>query len=32
MHELLGYEDGELGDHLTVLRERMHPDDLAGAR
>ncbi|MEJ0039945.1 MAG: response regulator [Gammaproteobacteria bacterium] len=31
MHSLLGFQEGELGDHLTVIRERMHPDDLAGA-
>jgi two-component system sensor histidine kinase/response regulator len=29
--ELLGFADGELGSHLTVLRERIHPDDLAEA-
>ena len=31
MHSLLGYKEGELGTHLTVIRERMHPDDIAGA-
>src|SRR5262249_54060398 len=31
MHSLLGYKEGELGDHLTVIRERIHPDDLTGA-
>jgi PAS domain S-box-containing protein len=31
MHSLLGFKEGELGDHITVIRERMHPDDLAGA-
>jgi two-component system sensor histidine kinase/response regulator len=29
MHELLGFADGELPDHYGVLRERIHPDDLA---
>jgi PAS domain S-box-containing protein len=29
MHELLGFEDGGLPDHYGVLRERMHPDDVA---
>ncbi|MEP7242335.1 MAG: PAS domain-containing protein [Gammaproteobacteria bacterium] len=28
MHHLLGFADGELGDHLSALRDRMHPDDL----
>jgi PAS domain S-box-containing protein len=28
-HELLGYEPGELPDHLEVIRERIHPDELA---
>jgi len=28
---LLGYEEGELGTHLTVLRDRMHPEDLPEA-
>jgi PAS domain S-box-containing protein len=28
-HELLGYERGGLPDHLNVLRERIHPDELA---
>ncbi|MBX5459837.1 MAG: PAS domain-containing protein [Steroidobacteraceae bacterium] len=28
LHELLGFRVGELGDHRTVLRERVHPDDL----
>jgi two-component system, sensor histidine kinase and response regulator len=27
----LGYAEGELGNHLTVLRERMHPEDLPEA-
>ena len=31
LQSLLGYKEGELGDHLTVIRERMHPDDLQGA-
>ena len=31
MQSLLGYKEGELGTHLTVIRERMHPDDLRGA-
>jgi two-component system sensor histidine kinase/response regulator len=29
MHELLGFEVGELGDSNTALRDRVHPDDLA---
>jgi len=29
LHELLGYEVGELDDHHTVLRELVHPDDVA---
>jgi two-component system, sensor histidine kinase and response regulator len=28
-HELLGYSPGELPNHLEVLRERIHPDELA---
>jgi PAS domain S-box-containing protein len=28
LHELLGFADGELGDHSQVLRERLHPEDL----
>jgi PAS domain S-box-containing protein len=28
-HELLGYERSELPDHLDVLRERIHPEELA---
>jgi two-component system, sensor histidine kinase and response regulator len=28
LHELLGYEVGELHDHHTVLRELVHPDDV----
>jgi two-component system sensor histidine kinase/response regulator len=31
LHELLGYEVGELGDHHDVLRALVHPDDLAVA-
>jgi len=31
MHELLGYEPGELPDTLGVLRDRIHPDDRAEA-
>jgi PAS domain S-box-containing protein len=31
MHELLGFRQGELPDHLNVMRERMHPDDLMAA-
>ncbi len=31
MHSLLGFKEGELGDHLEVLRERIHPEDLSGA-
>ena len=31
MHALLGFTHGELPDHLNVMRERMHPDDLVGA-
>ena len=31
MHALLGYKQGELPDHLSVLRERMHADDLAAS-
>jgi two-component system, sensor histidine kinase and response regulator len=27
-HELLGYAKGELGNHLAVMRELVHPDDL----
>jgi PAS domain S-box-containing protein len=30
-HELLGHERGEIPDHLNVLRERIHPDELAAA-
>jgi two-component system sensor histidine kinase/response regulator len=29
MYELLGFQVGELGDGNHVLRERVHPDDLA---
>jgi PAS domain S-box-containing protein len=28
LHELLGFAEGELGDHSDVLRERVHPEDL----
>ncbi len=28
LHELLGFEDGELGDDEEALRVRVHPDDL----
>jgi PAS domain S-box-containing protein len=28
-HEILGFENGELHDRQDVLRERVHPDDLA---
>ncbi len=28
MHELLGFEEGELPDNYGTLRERMHPEDL----
>ncbi|MEJ1960904.1 MAG: PAS domain-containing protein [Gammaproteobacteria bacterium] len=31
MHAMLGFEPGELPEHLNVMRERMHPDDLLGA-
>ncbi|MGH8315924.1 MAG: PAS domain-containing protein, partial [Steroidobacterales bacterium] len=27
-HEILGFASGELADHLQVLRDRVHPDDL----
>ncbi len=30
-HELLGYEPGQLGDALDVLRVRIHPDELAAS-
>ncbi|HTX23584.1 MAG TPA: response regulator [Steroidobacteraceae bacterium] len=29
LHELLGFEDGELGDDPEVLRRRTHPEDRA---
>jgi len=29
MHALLGFAEGELSDSLNVMRDRMHPDDLA---
>nr|PZN76620.1 MAG: hypothetical protein DIU56_13745 [Pseudomonadota bacterium] len=29
VHQLLGYEDGELPDRMGVLRERVHPEDRA---
>ncbi len=28
LHELLGFQDGELGDGEHTLRQRVHPDDL----
>jgi two-component system, sensor histidine kinase and response regulator len=28
LHELLGFEEGALGDGVNALRGRMHPDDL----
>jgi PAS domain S-box-containing protein len=31
MHQLLGYEVGELGDSHDVMRNLAHPDDLPGA-
>ena len=31
MHELLGFKPGELSGDLLVLRDRIHPDDLADA-
>jgi len=31
MQALLGFAEGELGDHVDVLRERVHPEDLAVA-
>src|SRR6185295_16868584 len=31
MHELLGFEVGELGDSATFLTDRVHPDDRAMA-
>jgi PAS domain S-box-containing protein len=31
MHELLGFEHGELPGDLMVLRDRIHPDDLEAA-
>jgi len=31
LQQLLGFTDGELGDDLNVLRNRIHPDDLAAA-
>ena len=31
MHSLLGFEEGELPRHINVIRERMHPEDVASA-
>ncbi len=31
LQKLLGFEEGELANHLNALRERIHPDDLPGA-
>jgi two-component system sensor histidine kinase/response regulator len=31
LQQLLGFAEGELTDHLNALRDRIHPDDVAGA-
>ncbi len=31
LHELLGFQDGELGDDPQVLRKLVHPEDLASS-